>query len=240
MKFPLPVSIFLVLLACGAALPARGDGGDPAPDSKWQPTQGRSPEGSFSKADQIILNQVATQGRLEQLCRNLQLSGSVSQSFPSSDGGVSLGVLRRLVTLPSVENPQNLELYQVDEYAPGASLTPTLNFARRTDASLGLGIGASFTLDSTVVRPRAFFKNCEEVKDLLNLADVKFVLPPTLLKHPTNLTRDEFVSVMAPRISASCGASPASPPSAPPPPRASPPANFPPASRSAGRRTAAP
>jgi hypothetical protein len=202
MKFPLPVSIFLVLLACGAALPARGDGGDPAPDSKWQPTQGRSPEGSFSKADQIILNQVATQGRLEQLCRNLQLSGSVSQSFPSSDGGVSLGVLRRLVTLPSVENPQNLELYQVDEYAPGASLTPTLNFARRTDASLGLGIGASFTLDSTVVRPRAFFKNCEEVKDLLNLADVKFVLPPTLLKHPTNLTRDEFVSVMAPRISA--------------------------------------
>jgi hypothetical protein len=172
------------------------------PDSRWQPTQGHSPEGNFSRADQIVFNQVATQGRLEQLCRNIQLSGNLNMSFPSSDGGVSLGVLRRLVTLPSVEKPQDLELYQVDEYSPGVSLTPSIELAQRTDAELGLGIGASFTLDSTVVRPRAFFKNCAEIKELLNVADVKFVLPPNLLKHPTHLTQEEFVSVMSPRISA--------------------------------------
>ena len=170
-------------------------------DSKWQPTQGHSAEGNFSKADQIVFNQQATQGRLEQMCRNLSLSGSLSQSFPSSDGAFSLGVLRRLVTLPSVESPQDLELYQVDEYSPGISLTPALELAQRADMALGLGIGASFTLDSTVVRPRSFFKDCAEIKTLLNVADIKLVLPPSLLRHPTRLNKDEFVKVMAPRIS---------------------------------------
>jgi len=171
-------------------------------DSRWQPTQGHSAESNFSRADQIVFNQVATQGRLEQLCRNISLSGNVNQAFPSSEGGFSLGVLRRLITLPSVENPQNLELYQVDEYSPGISLTPSLELVSRADAALGLGVGASFTLDSTVVRPRAFYKNCAELKDLLNVKDIKLVLPPSLLKHPTKLNKEEFVSVMAPRIAA--------------------------------------
>jgi|GEM_PF-2012694 len=191
-------------LLMSSSIPAWADVGglDLPANSKWQPTQGHSPEGNFSRADQIVFNQQATQGRLEQLCRNIALSGSLSWSFPSSDGSVSLGVLRRLVTLPSVESPQDLELYQVDEYSPGLSLTPAINLASRTDADLALGIGASFTLDTTVVRPRAFFKNCAELKTLLNFADIKFVLPPSLLKHPTNLTKEEFVAVMAPRISA--------------------------------------
>jgi hypothetical protein len=177
--------------AAGVALPA---------DSRWQSTQGRSAESGFSRADQIAFNQVATQGRLEQLCRNIALSGNINQAFPSSEGGFSLGVLRRLVTLPSVEHPQNLELYQVDEYSPGISLTPSLELLSRVDESIGLGIGASFNLDSTVVRPRQFYKNCAELKDLLNVADIKLVLPPALLKHPTRLGKEEFVSVMAPRI----------------------------------------
>ncbi len=136
------------------------------------------------------------------MCRNLALSGNISQSFPSSEGAFSLGVLRRLVTLPSVESPQDLELYQVDEYSPGIGLTPVLELAQRTDMALGLGIGASFTMDSTVVRPRSFYKNCAEIKDLLNVADIKLVLPPSLLKHPTHLSKEDFVAVMAPRIAA--------------------------------------
>src|SRR3569832_27335 len=83
-----------------------------SPESKWQSTQGHSAESGFSRADQIVFNQVATQGRLEQLCRNIALSGNINQAFPSSEGSFLLGVLRRLVTLPSVEHPQNLELYQ--------------------------------------------------------------------------------------------------------------------------------
>lgn len=191
-----------LLLGATSPVSAQTARPDAPTGSKWQPTQGHSPEGNFSKADQIVFNQQATQGRLEQICRNLSLGGSVSQSFPSSEGAFSLGVLRRLVTLPSVENPQDLELYQVDEYSPGIGLTPALELASRADMSLGIGIGASFTLDSTVVRPRAFFKDCAEIKDLLNVADIKLVLPPSLLRHPTRLGKDEFVKVMAPRISA--------------------------------------
>ena len=187
-----------------ASVPSRAQvvGVDLPADSHWQATQGHSAESSFSRADQIVFNQVATQGRLEQLCRNIALSGNVNQAFPSSDGGFSLGVLRRLITLPSVENPQNLELYQVDEYSPGVSLTPSLELASRVDESIGLGVGASFNIDSTVVRPRQFYKNCAELKDLLNVTDIKLVLPPSLLRHPTRLGKDEFVSVMAPRIAA--------------------------------------
>lgn len=186
------------------AVPSRADvaGVNLPSDSKWQATQGHSAESNFSRADQIVFNQRATQGRLEQLCRNIALSGNINQAFPSSEGGFSLGVLRRLITLPSVENPQNLELYQVDEYSPGISLTPSLELVSRADESIGLGVGASFTLDSTVVRPRSFYKNCSELKDLLNVTDIKLVLPPSLLKHPTRLNKGEFVSVMAPRIAA--------------------------------------
>jgi len=189
-------------LLFSSTIPVLAQEAAPSPDSAWRPTNGQSPEGSFTKADQIILNQVATQGRLEELCRNIALSGTINAGFPSSDGGFSLGFIRRLVTLPSVENPQNLELYQVDEYTPGISLTPSFDLASRTDAELGLGIGASFNLDSTVVRPRAFFKNCQEVAQLLKVTDVKLVLPLDMLKHGTKLTQDEFVAEMTPRIAA--------------------------------------
>lgn len=191
-------------LTLAAALPApsAAAGVELPPGSDWQQTQGHSPEGTFYQADQINFNQLATQGRIEQLCRNLQLSANINQAFPGSDGGFSLGVLRRLVTLPSVDNPQDLALYLVDEYSPGLSLTPSLSLLSRTDAALGLGVGASFTMDSTVVRPRGFYKNCEEIKDLINLADIKLVLPPTLLLHPAHLSKEDFVAAMAPRISA--------------------------------------
>lgn len=168
-------------------------------ESKWQKTEGHSPEGNFSKADQIIFNQTATQGRLEQLCHNLQLTGNVRTSLPSSDGNVSLGVLRRFVTLPNVDRPQDLDLYQVDEYTPGASLTPTIDFVKRNEDFLGLGIGYSFSLDSTVVRPRRKYKNCGEIKELLDLKDVKVVLPPSLIVHPS---KEKFVETMLPRIAA--------------------------------------
>lgn len=188
-------------LILGSTMPswAQVAGPDLPADSKWQKTSGHSPEGNFSKADQIVFNQQATQDRLEQFCRNISLSGNLSQSFPSADGNVSLGVTRRLVTLPSVESPQDLELYQVDEYTPGVGLTPAIALAQRAEATLGLGVGLSFALDSTVVRPRSFFKNCAEIKDLLNIKDVKLVLPLSLLKHPS---KEKFIAEMTPRISA--------------------------------------
>ncbi|NNN06598.1 MAG: hypothetical protein HKL90_11915 [Elusimicrobia bacterium] len=184
-------------LAFGAISPSLAENGVSA-GTAWQPTVGHSPEGTFTQADQIALNQVATQGRLDQLCRNVPLSANVGKSFP--DAGLSLGILRRLVTLPSVEHPQDLELYQVDEYTPAVSLSPSLSFPWRTSAALGLGVGASFSLDSTVVRPRSYFKGCAEIKKLLDVADVKLVFPPSLLKHGPAPTPEEFVSVMAPRI----------------------------------------
>jgi hypothetical protein len=168
--------------------------------TSWQPTQGHNPVSNFSNADQIIFNQQATQGRLEQLCRNISLAGNINQSFAGGDVSISLGVLRRLVTLPSVEHPQDLELYQVDEYSPGIGFAPTIELASRADESIGLGIGASFDLDSTVVRPRQFSKNCEEIKALLDVKDVKVVFPPSILKNPTKLNKEEFVKIMAPRI----------------------------------------
>ena len=187
-------------LIVGSTISSWADPGvELSPDSKWQETKGRSAEGSFSKADQIVFNQTATQGRLEQLCHNLQLSGNLNVSLPSSEGGVTLGVLRRFVTLPNVNSPQDLELYQVDEYSPGANLTPTIDLARRTDAVLGLNLGVSFVLDSTVVRPREFYKNCGEIKQLLNVKDVRVVLPPSLLEHPSS---DRFIETMTPRIAA--------------------------------------
>jgi hypothetical protein len=166
--------------------------------SKWQKTEGHSPEGNFSRADQIIFNQTATQGRLEQMCHNLELSGNIGFSLPSSAGSVNLGVLRRFVTLPNVDSPQDLELYQVDEFSPGVGISPMLT-ALRNDVSLGLGVGFSFATDSTVVRPREFFKNCGEIKALLNVKDVKVVLPPSLLAHPS---KEKFIEAMIPRIAA--------------------------------------
>jgi hypothetical protein len=191
-------------LVLGSTAPAWADNaGAVLPEnSQWKPTEGRSPEGSFSRADQIILNQVATKGRLEELCRNLALTANLDLSLPSSDGDVTMGIQRRLVTLPSVENPQSLELYQVDEFAPGFGLTPIIELAERAEEGLGLGVGVSFSLDSTVVRPRAFLKNCEEVKDLLNIKDVRYVIPPSLLKHGVKPTAEEFIQAMTPRINA--------------------------------------
>lgn len=186
-------------LAFGAATPSLADSGVTM-GSAWNPTVGHSPEGTFTQADQIALNQVATQGRLDELCRNIPLAANVGKSFP--DAGLSLGILRRLVTLPSVDHPQNLELYQVDEYTPAVSLSPSFSFPSRISSALGLGVGASFSLDSTVVRPRSYFKGCAEIKKLLDVADVKLVFPPSLLKHGPTPTPEEFVSVMAPRIAA--------------------------------------
>ncbi len=191
--------IVLGCLALCAASASRAQDGVTA-GSGWEPTVGHSPEGTFTQADQVALNQVATQGRLDQICRNIPLGGTVGKSFP--DAGISLSILRRLVTLPSVEHPQDLELYQVDEYAPTVELSPSLSFPMRTSAALGLGVGASFSLDSTVVRPLSYFKGCAEIKRLLDLADVKLVFPPSLLKHGPMPTREEFTSVMVPRIQA--------------------------------------
>ena len=195
-----PAACLAACLVFSVVAPSLADVGKMTTGSAWQPTVGHSPEGTFTQADQVALNQLATQGRLDELCRNIPLSGNVGKSFP--DFGVNLGILRRLVTLPSAENPQDLELYQVDEYTPEVSLSPSLSFPWRTSASLGLGVGASFSLDSTVVRPRSYFKGCAEIKKLLDVAGVKLVFPPSLLKHGPAPTKQEFVSVMAPRIQA--------------------------------------
>lgn len=157
-------------------------------------------EGGFGAPDRTRLDQALRKNVLDQLCRQAQIP--LNYDFGKGDfGGTGLGVDRYLRT--DVDN----QIALVDDQKLHASFSKGVSKALGDGgAAIGLSFGAQIEGHSMVIRRTGSTKSCDEVMRLLDLRDVKTVLPMKgerlsqmalgeLWRMPFTLTYSEGVGV---------------------------------------------
>lgn len=167
----------LALLTLVLTTPARSADAD----GEWQPvapptssTQpiSTTPEGGFSNPERVIFVERLRERVLDQLCRNVKLK--YDYNFGSGDfSGTGLGMKRYLGQMPD----RKLAIVDEESLRVGAGHTFPWEIAEGVTA--GLWIGGRIEGKSMVVRPIDGVKTCAEMDRLVDLRDIKTVLPFT-------------------------------------------------------------
>lgn len=137
------------------------------PDGSERPTV---PEGGFANPDEQVFRDRIGKGMFDRICRRARLT--LQPDFDVSDlGGVGGSFGRRLRQLPNgheaLIDSIGVRLRAGHEFA-----IPIVN-----NVDLRLWAGATAEAESTVMRPLAGTRSCEELDTLLDLRDVKTVFP---------------------------------------------------------------
>lgn len=167
-----------VLAAVLAVTPLRAQTDD---DGEWQPvapptssTQPitTTPEGGFSNPERVIFVEKLRERVLDQLCRQVKLK--YDYNFGTGDfSGTGLGMKRYLGQLP------NKKLTVVDEESIRIGAGHAFPWEVAEGVTAGLWLGARAEGKSMVVRPIEGVKTCAEMDRLIDLRDIKTVLPFT-------------------------------------------------------------
>ncbi len=130
------------------------------------------PGGYFTNPERAQLNVAMQQGRLNQICRGLQLNVGHGVSNKILNG-TRVRVSRSLQLLP------DNQLALVDQENVDLALSHTFQVAHGGQAAFGITLLASLQGTSLVVRPTPTQDSCRELKRLVKLSDIKTVLPFT-------------------------------------------------------------
>ncbi|HEX4048199.1 MAG TPA: hypothetical protein VH309_10215 [Elusimicrobiota bacterium] len=131
-------------------------------------------EGGFGTPDRTRLDQQLKRGVLDQLCRTAQIP--IDYNFGSGDfSGTGVGVKRYLQT--ELDNTVAL----IDDEKIHVSFLHTLTEAigGASGVSVGLTLGGAIEGHSMVIRRTGTKQSCDEIKRLVDLRDIKTVLPAT-------------------------------------------------------------
>jgi len=153
------------------------------PDSEWEsatadpgstpnsPVGPTTPEGGFSAPERVTFGEKMRERVLDQLCRNLKLK--YDYNLPGDFAGTGMGFKRWLAPLPDGR------LTIVDEerlsVGYGHGFAKVLNEAAGVTA--GLWVGGRIEGSSMVIRPLKGKSTCKELDELIDLRDIKTVLP---------------------------------------------------------------
>jgi hypothetical protein len=179
-KFQVRFALSLLTLALVAASPAFADPDDDGSDwTKYvaPPKTGgtvevpTTAEGGFGSPDRTRLDQQLKRGVLDQICRQAQIP--INYNFGSGDfSGTGVGADRYLRA--DVDNTVAL----IDDEKIHVSYShPFTKAIGDAGASVGLTLGASIEGHSMVIRRTGTKQSCDEIKRLVDLRDVKTVLP---------------------------------------------------------------
>lgn len=174
-----------VLIAAAALSSARAATPDGDGDSEWEafvppvastgtapgsPVGPTTAEGGFSAPERVVFGEKMRERVLDQLCRNIKLT--YDYSLPGDFTGTGGGIKRWLAPMPDGR------LTIVDEetlrVGYGHGFAKALGDA---GASIGIWAGGSLEGSSMVIRPLEGKATCKELDRLVDLRDVKTVLP---------------------------------------------------------------
>lgn len=148
-----------------------------APESQWAPPPppppGGSPgssEGDYASPDRRRMDESRRKDVLDQLCRKLKLKRQFnlgSGRFPVT----TLGFSRRM----EADFDNSLALIDEETLRVNWSIGEGRRFAE--DASAAVSFGAGISGKSMVIRRLGTFGTCNEVDRLIDLTDIKLVIP---------------------------------------------------------------
>lgn len=156
------------------------------PDSEWESvvSSGTDPgstpstpigpttsEGGFSAPERVIFGEQMREHVLDQLCRSINLR--YSYNLPGDFGGTGGHVRRYLAPLPD----GRLTIVDEERLSVGYGHSFSKAFPEAAGAAVGLWLGARVEGGSMVIRPLQGKATCKELDTLLDLRDVKLVLP---------------------------------------------------------------
>lgn len=146
-------------------------------DSDWVSVStttnpGVNPGDSFSEPERVRLIEKLRSGVLDQLCRQAELNANFdfgSEDFQGTGGSVRRGLRQ----LPD----GSLAIIDDEELSVGAS--KTIPFLDKLSKNLfgGLWLGARVEGHSMVIRPLGSRQSCKEIDRLVDLRDIKLILP---------------------------------------------------------------
>lgn len=144
--------------------------GDPGstPDTPIGPT---TPEGGFSAPERVIFSEKMRERVLDQLCRHVKLK--YDYNLPGDFGGTGAGVKRWLAPLPD----GRLTIVDEERLSVGYGHGFAKAIGEAAGASLGLWVGGRIEGSSMVIRPLEGKATCKELDTLVDLRDIKTVLP---------------------------------------------------------------
>lgn len=155
------------------------------PDSEWDavlpptdpgstpntPIGPTTPEGGFSAPERVTFGEKMRERVLDQLCRNVKLK--YDYNLPGDFGGTGAGFKRWLAPLPD----GRLTIVDEERLSVGYGTSFTKVISEAAGATIGLWVGGRIEGSSMVIRPLAGKATCKELDTLIDLRDIKTVLP---------------------------------------------------------------
>ncbi len=138
------------------------------PTSPVGPT---TPEGGFSAPERVSFGEKMRERVLDQLCRNVKLR--YEYNLPGDFGGTGTGFKRWLAPRPD----GRLTVVDAETLRVGYAHTFSEPIGEAAGAAIGLRLGGSLEGSSMVIRPLEGKATCEEIDRLVDLRDIKTVLP---------------------------------------------------------------
>lgn len=155
------------------------------PDSEWEsvvapgdpgstpntPVGPTTPEGGFSAPERVTFGEKMRERVLDQLCRHVKLK--YDYNLPGDFGGTGAGFKRWLAPLPD----GRLTIVDEERLSVGYGHGFSKVVSDAAGVTLGLWVGGRIEGSSMVIRPLAGKATCKEIDTLVDLRDVKTVLP---------------------------------------------------------------
>ncbi len=152
------------------------------PDSEWDlfvpnpatpssPIGPTTPEGGFSSPEQVRFGEKMRGRVLDQLCRHLKIK--YDYNLPGDFNGTGVGLRRWLAPLPD----GRLTIVDEEKLSVGFGHTFTQALEQVPGVNASVWAGARIEGASMVIRPLQGKATCKEVDRLIDLRDIKTVLP---------------------------------------------------------------
>ncbi len=182
---PLTRAVLLAAAAVFASVPVWAQVKTMAePDSEWDafvvpsdpstpgsPVGPTTPEGGFSAPERVIFGEKMRERVLDQLCRHIK--GKYDYNLPGDFAGTGAGIKRWLAPLPdgrlTIVDEERLSVGYGHGFSKALEQVPGL--------SAGIWVGGRVEGTSLVVRPLEGKATCKELDRLIDLRDIKTVLP---------------------------------------------------------------
>lgn len=139
-----------------------------APDTPIGPT---TPEGGFSAPERVIFSEKMRERVLDQLCRHIKLNRDFN--LPGDFSGTGGGISRWLAPLPD----GRLTIVDEERLSVGYGHGFSRALGEAAGPSAGLWLGGRLDGASMVIRPLEGKATCKELDTLVDLRDIKTVLP---------------------------------------------------------------
>jgi hypothetical protein len=156
------------------------------PDSEWEsvvpppsdpgstpntPIGPTTPEGGFSAPERVTFGEKMRERVLDQLCRNIRLN--YDYNLPGDFGGTGAGFKRWLAPLPD----GRLTIVDEERLSVGYGHGFSKVLSEAAGVTAGLWVGGRLEGSSMVIRPLQGKATCKEIDTLVDLRDIKTVLP---------------------------------------------------------------